>query len=111
MFKLLLILLFCMTVVLGELNFVKLTEDCVYDTFDDSVKSCLNSNNIEVYDLREGSSSFRCLTYNRDSIGDSYDTFDTFALKLTPPFILHYVSICCFGKIQNIKMTNLFIIY
>lgn len=91
MFKLFaILLLFCMTVVLGELDFVKLTDDCIRNTLD-AVKSCKINDNIEVYDLREGSTAFRCLTYTRDSIEGS---FDIFTLKIDPPFNLHYVSIC-----------------
>lgn len=91
MFKLFAIVLFCVTnSVDSELNFSKLTNDCLKDTLDGAVKSCSISSNFGVYDLREGSSTFRCLTYNRDPIDEN---FDIFTIKVSSPFDLHYVSI------------------
>lgn len=91
MFKLLAIWLLCVTVALGELNFTKLTNDCIKNTLDGAVEQCSITNNYAVYDWREGSSTLRCLIYDGNSIEDGSENF---TLKLTPLFDMHYVSIC-----------------
>lgn len=91
MFKPLAIVLFCvLNSVFSELNLSKLTNDCLRNTLDNTVKSCSISNNFSVYNLHEGSTTFRCLTYNRDPVDEN---FDIFTLKVSTPFNLHYVSI------------------
>lgn len=92
MLKVLIVVLFSVTnCVLGNLDFHKLANDCVKNTLDGPMKQFSIKKNLTVHNLRNGSSTFHCLTYNRDGIEDS---FDIFTIKLIPQYTLHYVSIC-----------------
>ncbi|CAO1431465.1 unnamed protein product [Diamesa serratosioi] len=89
MFQLLAILLLCATIVLGELNFDRLVNDCIGNTLESAVKPCTIGDNFEVYALQDGLKTFRCLTYTRKYADDNHDEL---TIKFIPPINLRYIG-------------------